>query len=156
MRRILEVVSLLALVALAAMTADALVGPRRLPAQIPIHYNAAGQVNGWGPSQSLLGLLLGSVVLYALMSMVARRPSVFNFPARVTPMNRPRLEALAVQMISWLKAEVVCLFAWIQYFTIQAARSGHGALPAGFMPVALGVVFGTTLVYFVMFRKTSA
>jgi hypothetical protein len=59
-------------------------------------------------------------------------------------------------MIAWLKLEVMCLFAWIQHFTIEAARTEHGALPAGFMPVTLGVIIGTIIVYFVMFRRVSA
>lgn len=156
MRKILETVSLAALVVLVAITASALLGPNKLPDQIATHFNMAGEANGWGSPRSLLGLPLGALALYGLMTLAARRPQAFNFPTRVTPLNRPRLEALALQMVSWLKAEVICLFAWIQHFTIQAARSGQGALPAGFMPVTLGVVLGTVLVYFVLFRKAAS
>lgn len=155
MRRILENVSLAALVVLAVMTFDALMGPHRLPEKIPTHFNRTGEPTAYGSPQSLLGLPIGALVLYALMTMVARRPGAFNFPAKVTPTNRPKLEALAVQMIAWLKAEVVCLFAWIQHFAIEAARSGHGVLPVKFMPVTLGVVVGTIVVYFVLFRRTA-
>lgn len=156
MRKILESASIAALVLLAVMTADSLMGPHRLTGPIPTHFNAAGQPNGYGSPLALLGLPIGGFALYLLMTLVARRPEAFHFPARVTPMNRSRLEALALQMVSWLKAEVVCLFAWIQRFTIAAARSGHGSLPALFMPVTLGVVFGTILIYFVRFRQQSA
>lgn len=155
MRKILENVSLAALVVLAVLTFDALMGPHRLPDKIATHFNGVGEPTDYGSPQSLLGLPIGALALYALMTMVARRPGAFNFPAKVTPMNRPRLEELAVQMIAWLKAEVVCLFAWIQHFTIVAARSGHGALPVQFMPVTLSVVFGTIVVYFVLFRRTA-
>ena len=154
MRKTLESLSLAALAFLLIITADALVGPHRLPDRIPTHFDASGQAIAFGSPQLLLGIPIGAVILYALMSMVARRSGAFNFPTKVTPMNRPRLEALAVQMVSWLKLEVVCLFAWIQHFTIEAARTGHGALSPVFMPVTLGIVFGTIGIYFVLFRKT--
>jgi hypothetical protein len=42
--------------------------------------------------------------------VVARFPSAFNFPVGVTAENRPLLEALTLDMIAWLKMEMVCLF----------------------------------------------
>jgi hypothetical protein len=156
MRRTLEYVSVAGLVLLWWLTGTALLGPNKLPTSVPTHFDAAGQATEWGSSQLLLGMPIGGLVLYALMTWVSRRPQAFNFPARVTPMNRPRLEALALQMIGWMKAEVIWLFAWIQHFIIEAARNGHGALPARFMPVTLSVVIGTVVVYFVRFRRTAA
>ena len=153
MKNILESVSLAALLLLGVMTWSALAGPHRLSGPIPVHFNAAGEATGYASPQALLGMPIGALALYLLMTLVARRPGAFNFPTRVTPMNRPRLEALALQMISWLKAEVVCLFAWIQRFTIEAARSRHAALPPAFMPVTLSVVFGTIIVYFLLFKR---
>ena len=155
MRKILESVSLAALVLLVVMTVDALKGPHPLPERIPTDFNGAGEATGYGSSKALLGLPIGAAALYLLMTLVARQPGSFNFPARVTATNRPRLEALALQMVSWLKAEVICLFAWIQRFAIESARSGHGALPPAFMPVTLGVVFGTIFIYFTLFRRAS-
>jgi len=155
MRRNLEIVALAALAVLIFTTARALYGPVRLPQQIPTHFAADGRADAWGPPQSLLALPIFALLLYTLMTVVARFPSAFNFPARVTPANREALEAISINMIAWLKVEVLCLFCWVQHMTIQAARSGQGSISPVFMPLTLGVVFATILWHFVAMRRAA-
>lgn len=143
MRKILETIALVMLLAMWATTALAISGPHRLPARIPIHFNAAGQPDGWGTPGMLWMMPVVATVIYLLMTLVARYPAAFNFRVRTTPAVRRQLEAIAIGLISWLKCEVVCLFAWIQYESIHLARSGQGTLPVLFMPAVLVVVFGT-------------
>lgn len=143
MRRSLEAIGLCALAWMAAITAQALYGPNRLPARIPTHFNLAGQPNGWSSPAMLLMLPGIAFAVYLLMSLVARWPQAFNYPVRVTPVNRARLEALALGMIAWLKVELACLFAWIQWASIHAARDPHRGFPAAAMPAALVAIFAT-------------
>jgi len=118
-------------------------GPDPLPSRIPTHFNAAGQPDGWGTPGMLWVIPLVATVIYLLMTLVARYPSSFNFPIRVQPSARRQLEAVALRMLSWLKAEVVCLFACIQYKTIEFAHHGQGTLSPWFLPAVLIVIFGT-------------
>lgn len=143
MRKSLEAVGLCALALLVFITLRALYGPHRLPARIPTHFGANGRPDAWGPSSMLLVLPAIAVVLYALMTVVARYPSAFNYPVRVTPLNRPHLEAIALAMIVWLKIELACLFATLQWFTIRVADHGVHGLPPAFMPLALIIIFTT-------------
>jgi hypothetical protein len=145
MHRILEIVSLAALAALFAITALALYGPERLPGRIPTRFDALGRPEAWGSPRMLLLLPAVAAVIYLLMTWVARHPSAFNFPVRVTPRNRQRLENLALAMIAWLKAEVVCFFAWIQWSAIRAARHPGQGFSALLMPVLLAAVFATII-----------
>lgn len=56
-------------------------------------------------------------------------------------------------MVSWIKAELVCLFAVLQGVFIQSAHSGNGALFAKVLPVFLVVIFGTVALHIVaLFR----
>jgi Domain of unknown function (DUF1648) len=153
LRKILEFVSLAGVLYLAWITADALFGPRRLGSRVPMHFDAAGNADGWGSPWALAVLPLVAIGIYALMTVVARRPSAFNFPVRVTPRTRPRLEALAVEMIAWLKAEVVCLFAWIQTVTLETVRHGGGRLSPLVVPCVLVAVFATIVGYVVAMRR---
>lgn len=153
MRKNLEVVSVVALALLVGITARALYGPVRLPARIPTHFDAAGQVNGWGSPWSLLGLPAIGCALYLLMTLVARFPGSFNFPVRVTAGNRARLEALALNMIAWLKAEILCLFVCIQEMTVESALHGHGNLPVAFVPLSMVVIFATIGVHMVAMMR---
>jgi uncharacterized membrane protein len=153
MRRVLEIVSQGSLVLLVFVTVRALYGPARLPDRIPTHFNAAGQADGWGPPMMLLIFPVFAMVIYLLMSRVSRFPAAFNFPVRVTPLNRQRLEELALSMIAWLKAEVVVFFTWLAWSAIGAARSPEPHLSPALMPMLLVAVFSTCIVHIVaMFR----
>jgi len=154
MRKFAEVLSLLALTVLAWTTCHALAGPQPLPDHIPTHFDFAGQPNGWGSWHSLLFLPSVALALYILLAVVSRFPSMFNYPVRVTPENRSRLEDLALGMLTWMKAEVLCLFAWIQWAILASARSGRGELPFVLLPVALVVTAGTTGWYIAAMRRT--
>jgi hypothetical protein len=94
-------------------------------------------------------------LLYAIMTIVARFPGAFNYPVGVTPANRPVLEDLAVRMITWLKAEVMCLFVWILYETLEAARMGQGAIPLSSILLVVVMVIATTGWYVMAMRRAA-
>jgi Protein of unknown function (DUF1648) len=135
MRRILEFVSLAALAVLILETVHALYGSRPLNGRIPTHYSFSGFPDAWGNTPMLWLLPAASVTLYLLMTWVSRHPAAFNYPVRVTPYNRERLEDLALSMVAWLKAELLCFFALIQWTLIGAARSPDHGLSSVPMPL---------------------
>jgi hypothetical protein len=153
MRKALDIAALLLLVLLWGMTAWAVFGPNRLPARIPTHFDAVGQADGWGTPGMLWLLAFVAAVIYALMTMVARYPGAFHFPGRTSPGARHQLERIALRMMGWLKAEVMGLFAWIQWETVRLARSGEGTLPVLFLPGVLVVVFGTIAWHIAAMRR---
>lgn len=155
MRKIAEAVTLLLVVITVGTTAYAVFGPHPLPDRIPTHFDAAGNPNGWGHPAMLWLLPLVSTVIYLLMTWVSRFPAAFNFPMRTTAASRPRMEAIALQMISWLKLEVAALFAWIQYQTIALARNGHGSLSPLFLPLVLVMIFGIIGGHIVSMRRAA-
>jgi hypothetical protein len=142
MRKMFEAISLVAIAVLWAITWRALDGPNPLPGRIPTHFNAAGEPNAWGPPGALWLLPAVAAGLYLVISLVALFPAAFNFPVRVSALNRPRLEALTLRMISCLKAELACLFLTIQASIVESARNGHAGLSPLIVPVFLVAVFG--------------
>jgi len=146
MRKIAELFSLAALAALALITVNAFYGPHRLPARIPVHFDAAGQPNGWGSPSALLLLPAVGAGLYLLFTLVSRFPSAFNYPVKVTEFNRERLQQLAVEVLALMKAEILVLFALMDFAWVHAIRNpGHGlgSLTVGiFVAVILATVFG--------------
>jgi uncharacterized membrane protein len=157
MRKPLEVVGLGALTVLLWITWSALYGPEPLPQRIPTHFAANGRANAWGPPSSLWLLPLVGVVVYLFISVVALFPATFNFPVRATALNRPRLEALTLQMIAWIKTELACLFLYIQWSIIRSVRSGTAALSPVIVPFFLVAVFATVGLHAVaVFRAARA
>jgi uncharacterized membrane protein len=153
MRKVLEAIGIACLAVLFWITYSALHGPEKLPNRIPTHFDLAGNPNGWGSPATLLLVPGLAVVLYLAISVVSMFPGAFNFPVRVTLENRPRLEKLAVGMMTWLKVELVCLFVWIQWSTIDAARHQTLGLSPTLLPVSLVGMFGTIAWHFVAMRR---
>ena len=147
MRKILEAVSLITLAAMVYITIGAFYGPTRLPDRIPTHFNAAGRPDGYGSPAMLLVFPVIATVIYLLMTLVSRFPAAFNFPVRVTPLNRQRLEELALRMIAWLKTEVVVFFSLIESGAIRAVRQPDQRLSPLLMPMLLVVVFATCIIH---------
>jgi hypothetical protein len=155
MRKYLEAISLTALAILLWITWAALYGPRALTGSIPTHFDLAGTPNAYGPPQMLLVLPAVAIVLYLLITIVGRNPAVFNYPVRVTPKNRPRLQDLALNMIAFLKAETVILFTLIQYQTIDSARNLHSSLPQSLMLTGIAVIFSTIALHILAMRRAN-
>jgi uncharacterized membrane protein len=153
MRKYLEAISLTALAILLWITWAALYGPRALTGPIPTHFDLAGHPNAYGPPQMLLVLPAVALVLYLLITVVSRNPAVFNYPVRVTPQNRQRLQELALNMIAFLKAETVILFALIQYQTIESARNLQSNLQQSLMLTGIAVIFSTIALHIIAMRR---
>lgn len=143
MRKILEAAALVALVALGWITYRALYGLDRLPERVPTHFDAAGNPNGWGSPVMMVILPFMAAAIYLILTMAAQFPGAFHYPVRVTTANLPRMQELTLNLLSWIKVEMVCLFAVLQEVFIQSARSGEGHLFPKVIPVALVVIFGT-------------
>jgi uncharacterized membrane protein len=157
MRKSLEALGLMALAALVWVTCTALNGASRLPDRIPTHFDAAGKPNGWGSPSMLIVMPVIALAIYLLMSVVARFPSAFNYPVRVTPENLTRLQAVTLDMLAWLKTELACMFAVLQWAIIRSARSGEGHLLSAILPVSILIIFGTVGWHIVaLFRAANA
>lgn len=156
MRKSIEGVGLIALAVLFWITYQALAGPERLPDRIPTHFEMAGNANGWGSPAVLLLLPVVAVGLYLTITVVSRFPMAFHYPVRVMPVNLPRVQDLTLDMVTWLKAELACLFVALQWWMIHAARSGDGRLPALLVPGFLVLIFATVGWYLVAVIRTAS
>ncbi|HEX3820295.1 MAG TPA: SdpI family protein [Candidatus Sulfotelmatobacter sp.] len=94
---------------IAAMLAGTLVAYPQLPSMVPIHWNAHGQVNGWGPKWSLFfwgpGIMTGIVLLFAALPWLS--PKKFE-------VDSFRATYLYIMIV------VVALFAYIQLLELAA------------------------------------
>jgi uncharacterized membrane protein len=120
-----------------------------LPDKVPTHFNFAGTPDDWGSKYSLLLLVGVTFVLYLGLSILSRFPHIYNYPFALTDENRQRQYLLARQMLTALKAELVCVFVFITWQTVSVARGRAEDLTGWFLPVFLVVVFGTVILYFI-------
>lgn len=156
MRKTAEFLAAVALAALFFVTWSALAGPNRLPDRVPTHFDAAGTPNAWGSPGAIILLPVIACAVYLLITVVAFFPQSFNYPVRVTPLNRARLQQITLSMVTWIKAEIVALFATLQWVYVQAARTNDGSLFPRVLPVSLVVIFGTLAIAFAALFRAAA
>ncbi len=141
MRKILEATSLAALALMLWITWAALHGPEPLPERIPVHFDAAGVANGWGPPSTLIFLPVIAVVIYLVVTVVSLLPTGIKSSTPLTPESREQIQALTRRMLAWLKLELVGLFLCIQWFILSGIREGSNNIPPLAVPAFLVAIF---------------
>ena len=122
MRAILEAVSLAVLLFILGITTFALYGAHRLPAHIPIHLDQFGHPDVWRTPSSFAILPLLALMTYLIFSLAGAYSSMARIPADAGPEQGPAMEALILSLITWIKAELVAVFGWMQYSELYSAR----------------------------------
>lgn len=117
---------------------------RHIPQEVPMHFNAAGEIDRWGSKAELLILPVISWLMYGLLTVVEQFPGAWNTGVKVTEENRERVYALLGHMLSTLKFLIMVMFAWITLWCALAKP-----LPVWFLPVVLGAVFGDMIYWLV-------
>jgi uncharacterized membrane protein len=120
----------------------------RIPDSIPTHFGASGKPNSWGNKYTLLLLPSVLIIIYSGLTILSRYPYVYNYPWRITEENAERQYLLARTFLCWLKLEIILLFTFIEWTTIQVALGDNEGLGLMFIPISLIVVFGTIGIYF--------
>ncbi len=143
MRKSLEFAGLGMLAVLYWITWAALSGPHPLPPRIPTHFDISGTPNAWGSPKMLLLLPIVASGVYLLITVLAAIPAAFHYSIRINPENLPGLQEKTRLMISWVKLEMICLFAYVQWSIIQAARDSQWHMSPLLVPVFVVVVFAT-------------
>jgi uncharacterized membrane protein len=126
-----------------------------LPQRMPIHFNAQGVVNGWGDKSSLW-MMPGLVfILYIVMTLVPLiSPSMIHLP--VSAEKREAAAPIAMEMVGWLKAEIVWTFAILCVTMVRVGMGRTQGLGPWFAPVELVIVFGTVGFYLWRIRNVAA
>lgn len=117
-----------------------------IPKTIPTHFDIVGKVDGWGPKWNLLVMPVIGAVIYAMMTIVCRFPHTFNYPVAITEENAERQYRIALTVMRWLKMEMIWLFAYLNWQTVEVALGRAKGLDVLTMPIALAVIFGTSIV----------
>lgn len=138
----------LALLALAALVLLPIIYWGDLPEKIPIHFNARGEADGYGQPVFLWAVTAVGVFIYALMTVVNKNPHNFNYMKNITAENAEQSYRSATQMIRWLKAVILILFAYTSWMMIQNALGKTSGLGSWFLPLVLLTIVAPTF-YFI-------
>lgn len=120
-----------------------------LPAEIPMHFNATGNPDGYGSKAQLWVLLLVCTVLSIGLGVLNRYPHAFNYPVQITPANAAFQYKMAVQLMRQTKLAVVVVFGFILVESVQTSQHQGGILGKWMLPMLLLAFFLPVMIYFV-------
>ncbi|MCO0599105.1 DUF1648 domain-containing protein [Peribacillus butanolivorans] len=114
-----------------------------LPDQVPIHFNAKGEADGWGGRAVIWFLPIVSIFLWSILTTLERVPYIFNFPVKVTEQNAERLYKNAQVMSVILKAEIIVFLFYTSWKSVQVSVGREVGLGILELPIFLVVLLGT-------------
>ena len=120
-----------------------------LPTTIPIHFDAAGNADGFGPKGMIWLLPAIGVVMVPAMLFLRRFPWLSTVPFEITEENAAYQYGLIVRLLSLLACFVSLLFLLLVYDTISIAFGGSSLLGWLFMPIFLTGIMGPIIWYFI-------
>jgi uncharacterized membrane protein len=149
---IIEVAGFSFLVVLIALP---LIWYNKLPETIPVHFNAAGEPDGYGGRATLWILPVTGFFMWLLLTVIEAFPQIYNFPVKITPENIVTQYRMATRLIRILKAVILIIFSFISFQTIKTATGGASGLGKAFLPVFLLITFGVIIIYLVRSMNNS-
>lgn len=141
------VLEVLAATGLAALLGIILPRIPHLPARVPVHFDFAGRPDRWGSRGEFTILPVVALVVFVLLTVVARLPHLANYPVPITPENAERQYRMATVVLTLIKAEIMWGFAFLGWKIIRIALQQADGLGRGFLAVFLVVLLGTPLVW---------
>ena len=138
---------LLAAIALLFTIVTAATSYAALPQRIATHFNASGAVNHWGNKSALWEIVGIACLIYLVLTLVRFAPAS-SFSVPVPPQQRAAAIPIALEMIAWIKAETMCMFAFILWAVVAASEGRSQALLSPwFLPATLLAIFATVAFY---------
>ena len=101
----------------------------RLPAQIPIHYNGAGEIDGCGGKGVLLFMPLFGLLTELVLSLSERFPKSWNTGVRVTVLNKARVYRLVRDLMADLRLVMALLFGGFGLYLSTMPERFSSAVP---------------------------
>ena len=137
-----------------AMAVYAITNFASLPAEIPMHFNAKGEVDGWGNKAVLFVVPGCAVFLFFMMNIIGTlKPSSYNFPVPLTKENAKQQVNLAREMMQGLNLAIFVMLFYILWRMVAIAKGASGGLGTGFMVFFLALIFGILGYYMYLANK---
>ena len=126
---------------------------QKLPNEIPMHFNFRGDVDNWGPKWTIFILWGIGLIIYLLNTSTQSIPQKYNYIVKITAENAEKQYKLAIQMMSFLKLELMVLIAYLLWAVVQNALDKMNYLNIYVMGGFVICLFSTLIIYISKSRK---
>lgn len=119
-----------------------------VPSEVPIHYNFAGEPDGWGDKWNLSILPVIGLTLWIGLYFIEKYPHTHNYIG-LTEENKERLYKNSQLLVNVLRNEIMIFFSYMTVETVNVAGGHEMVLGAWVMPLFLVILFGSIAYLFV-------
>lgn len=134
---IYRIINILCLVMLVGTIICLIIAWDDIPDEIPIHFNASGEIDRMGDKVEIIMMPIFSWILFGTLFFVEMIPGAWNTGVKVTPENSERVYNIIKRMLVTIKFVLVLSFTVITVF-IAIGKP----LPGWFLPFELISIFG--------------
>lgn len=111
-----------------------------LPDLIPHNFDSLGNVDRWGRKNILLVISALIVGVYGALTILPMFSDKFRYFWPVTVRNAEMSYRMGATFLRWVKTEIVWMYMFIQWKTIQVALGQATGLGILFLPTSLAIV----------------
>ncbi|WJY26240.1 MULTISPECIES: DUF1648 domain-containing protein [Sporosarcina] len=117
----------------------------QLPENVPIHFNGAGEADGYGSKWILMLMPLLGIGLFALLGFLERHPEWHNYLKPVTEENAERLYTASRTLLNRIKNLTLVLFAQIQLDIVRVPLGKSAGLGIWATGTIIGLMLAVTV-----------
>ena len=151
---ILEYVAIITLLFLWAFTTYHY---KRLPDNIPIHFDLSGKADDFGTKNSLWLLPIVVTIVILTLRILSRYPHKFNYLVKITNENAEKQYKSSVRLLQFLQVSLAVLFMYINAKQIKGAYQFKSTLDWWFIPLLFAVILIPTFyVVYSLSRKANS
>lgn len=126
----------------------------RLPLVMASHFELNGTANGFS-SRGILWAIVGFMAfIYVVLGLLAQFSKYYRLNVPLDSPARERCEAVASELVGWLKLEIMWLFVVILDTMIRGALDEKLVLGVWFVPSVMGFFVLTIGIYMVRLQRT--
>jgi hypothetical protein len=122
-----------------------------VPDRIPTHFGFS-KPDAWGNKNSLTGVIIAILFFYGVFSLITGILWIMKQRNLIKQMSEAQI-AEFMGLLGWSKFELILIFAYIGYITVQVALGKVSGLGVLFMPVSLIMVLGTMIFYAIRMKQ---
>ena len=120
-----------------------------LPATIPTHFDALGNVNNYGSKATILFMAAFATLVFFGVTVLNKHPGIFNYARPVNKENTEQQYKYATRMLRFLKLTIVIVFILIILLTYLTTNYGIKEPGIWFVLLIAGLINIPTVYYII-------
>jgi len=124
-----------------------------LPEEVPTHFSASGQVDGYGSKASLWFLPGLATFIYIGIFLLNRYPHLHNYMVNITEENAFKQYQFSTRMLRIVNFLCVLMFAYILYRLIATIEGNAIGLGDLFLYIVLGLSLAIPIVFIILQKR---